>query len=58
MKKEVFYDGVPCKKIVTDEKGHMLLEVTKLMPWEHAPKVGFQFWVRPDDGFLNQPEVK
>lgn len=56
MEKEVFYDGVPCNKMATDEKGHMLLEVTKLMPWENAPKVGDQFWVRPDDQYLNIPE--
>lgn len=48
------YDGTPVKVVTTDDKGHVLLEVTETLSHAHAPVVGSQFWTRPDDEYFPQ----
>lgn len=50
----VTYDGVLCRIVSKNEKGHLELEVLEFMPWENAPVVGSRFWVPGDDEFLGK----
>jgi hypothetical protein len=48
------YDGVLCKVVDEDEKGHLELEVIEAMPWNYAPEVGSRFWITPDDEYFGK----
>lgn len=52
----LIYDGVLCKVVDENEKGHLELEVVELAPWPNAPEVGSRFWVPGDDKYIHRQD--
>lgn len=52
----MIYDGVKVKKLETNERGDILLEVVEKAPWPDSPDAGAYFWVPSNDKYLGETE--